>query len=149
MIVIIDYDVGNVGSIVNMLKRIDVPAIATSKPEVILQADKLILPGVGAFDNGMRNLRRLGLMDALERKVRGEKTCILGICLGAQLMTQSSEEGQEPGLGWVKARTIRFFSQQAAAAAACRTFALPFTRAGHPRLPRELSLCLSDAAGRC
>jgi len=112
MIVIIDYDVGNVGSIVNMLKRIDVPAIMTSKPEVILQADKLILPGVGAFDNGMRNLRRLGLLDALEQKVLGEKTCILGICLGAQLMTQSSEEGQESGLGWVKARTIHFFSRQ-------------------------------------
>ena len=112
MIVIIDYDVGNVGSIVNMLKKINVPAVATAKPEVILQADKLILPGVGAFDRGMVNLRRLGIRDALERKVLGEGTLILGICLGAQLMTRSSEEGQEPGLGWVKARTIRFFSQQ-------------------------------------
>lgn len=111
MIVIVDYDLGNIGSIVNILKRIDVPAIVTSKPEVILQADKLILPGVGAFDNGMRNLRRLGLLDALEQKVLIERTSILGICLGAQLMTQSSEEGQESGLGWVKARTIRFFSQ--------------------------------------
>ncbi len=112
MIVIIDYDVGNVGSIENMLKVIDAPAIVTSKPDVILQADKLILPGVGAFDNGMRNLHRLGLMDALKQKVLGEQTCILGICLGAQLMMQSSEEGQESGLGWVKGQTIRFFSRQ-------------------------------------
>lgn len=115
MIVIVDYDVGNVGSIVSMLQSINVPAIVSSKPKVILKADKLILPGVGAFDNGMRNLRRLGIIDVLEQKVFRERTCILGICLGAQLMTQSSDEGQEPGLGWIKARTVRFFSQEGVA----------------------------------
>jgi imidazole glycerol-phosphate synthase subunit HisH len=112
MIVIVDYNIGNIGSIVNMLKRIGTQAVVSSQPEVILKADKLILPGVGAFDNGMKKLRSSGLIDVLEQKVFVEKTCILGICLGAQLMTQCSEEGQEPGLGWVKSRTIRFFSQQ-------------------------------------
>jgi len=112
MITIIDYGIGNVGSIVSMFQSIDVSAIVTSSPEVILKADKLILPGVGSFDNGMRNLRRLGLIDALEQKVLKERTNILGICLGAQLMTQFSEEGKESGLGWIKAHTVRFFSRK-------------------------------------
>ncbi|MEW5895452.1 MAG: imidazole glycerol phosphate synthase subunit HisH [Candidatus Omnitrophota bacterium] len=113
MIVIVDYDVGNVGSIANMLKAINVPAMVTSRPDDILKADKLILPGVGAFDNGIKNLDRLGLVDVLHQKVAKDGVLILGICLGAQLMTESSEEGQEQGLGWIKARTIRFFSRQA------------------------------------
>lgn len=109
MITIIDYGAGNLTSIKNMLKKaghLDVEISAD--PETIKNADKLILPGVGHFDYGMRQLQASGLVDLLNHKVLEEKTPVLGICLGAQLLTEGSEEGVEPGLGWIKARTIRF-----------------------------------------
>lgn len=108
MIIIIDYKMGNLGSILNMLKKIQAPALVSSHPEDIAQADKLILPGVGAFDNGMSNLRELGLLPVLNEKVLEKKTPVLGICLGMQLLTHRSEEGNLLGLGWIEAETIRF-----------------------------------------
>jgi glutamine amidotransferase len=107
MIAIIDYDMGNVGSIANMLRKIGVESIITADPAVIEAADKLILPGVGAFDTGMTNLARSGLMPVLHRRAeRG--TPVLGICLGMELLTRGSEEGVCPGLGWIAGRTVRF-----------------------------------------
>jgi imidazole glycerol-phosphate synthase subunit HisH len=108
MIVIVDYGMGNLGSIANMLKKIGAEAAISSNVSIVEQADKLILPGVGAFDNGMNNLKELGLIPVLNRKVLEENTPILGICLGMQLITKSSEEGTLPGLGWVDAKTVRF-----------------------------------------
>ena len=108
MIIIINYGMGNLGSILNMLKKISAPAIISSDAEEIRRADKLILPGVGAFDNGMINLDSLGFVPVIEEKVLHQKTPILGICLGMQLMTKSSEEGKLPGLGWIDAQTARF-----------------------------------------
>ena len=108
MITIIDYGLGNLGSIKNMLKKIGSEAEITSDLEKIAQADKLILPGVGAFDNGMSNLNELGMVSLLNKKVLEEKVPILGVCLGMQLFTQRSEEGEMPGLGWVDAETIKF-----------------------------------------
>lgn len=108
MIVIVDYKMGNVGSILNMLKKIGAPAIVSSDPRDIERADKLILPGVGAFDNGMANLGQMGFMSELNDKVLNEKTPVLGICLGMELLTRGSEEGKLPGLGWIAADTIRF-----------------------------------------
>lgn len=108
MIIIIDYKIGNLGSILNMLKKIGAPAIISSNVEEIQQADKLILPGVGAFDNGMKNLDALGFIPVIEEKVLHQKTPVLGICLGMQLMTKNSEEGKLPGLGWMDAQTVRF-----------------------------------------
>ena len=108
MIVIIDYKMGNLGSILNMLKKIGVQSIVSSLPEDILQADKLILPGVGAFDNGMANLKESSLLSVLNEKVLAKKTPILGICLGMQLLTRRSAEGRLEGLGWVEADTVRF-----------------------------------------
>lgn len=108
MIVIIDYGLGNLGSIVNMLKKIGAPATLSSDASVIEKADKLILPGVGAFDHGVKNLTDLGLVPLLQRKVNVEKTPILGLCLGMQLFTRRSEEGSLPGLGWLDAETVRF-----------------------------------------
>ena len=105
---IIDYKMGNMGSILNMLKRIGVQAIVSSLPEDILRADKLILPGVGAFDNGMVNLKESGLLSVLSKKVLAKKTPILGICLGMQLLTRRSAEGRLEGLGWIGADTVRF-----------------------------------------
>ncbi len=109
MIIIIDYGMGNVGSILNMLKKVGAPAAKVSAdPKDIEQADKLILPGVGAFDTGMQRLRETGLIGLLNEKVLKAKTPTLGVCLGMQLLTRVSEEGELPGLGWIDAETIRF-----------------------------------------
>ncbi len=109
MIVIIDYGMGNLGSILNMLKKVGTPAAKVSAdPKDIEQADKLILPGVGAFDTGMQRLRETGLIGLLNEKVLKAKTPTLGVCLGMQLLTKVSEEGELPGLGWIDAETIRF-----------------------------------------
>jgi len=108
MIIVVDYHMGNVGSIVNMFKRIGKKAIVSSDPQEIKHADKIVLPGVGAFDSGMDKLKALGLTEVLFQKVLQEKTPILGICLGTQLMTKSSEEGTSSGLGWIDADTVRF-----------------------------------------
>tara|TARA_B100000508_G_C11435558_1_gene265828 strand:- start:235 stop:849 length:615 start_codon:yes stop_codon:yes gene_type:complete len=101
MIVIIDYGAGNIKSIVNMLKRIGVPSIISNQPNEIARADKLILPGVGHFGHGMRNLQNTGLLEVIEEKVLQEKVPILGICLGAQMLGKGSEEAVESGLGWI------------------------------------------------
>lgn len=108
MIVIVDYGMGNLGSVANMIKAVGGEAIISSKVEDIHRAKKLILPGVGAFDKGMINIRSLQLELPLTRKVLEEKVPVLGICLGMQLLTNSSEEGQEKGLGWIPGETIRF-----------------------------------------
>ncbi len=108
MITIIDYNTGNLGSIKNMLKRIGIPSQITNDKEAIEQAEKLILPGVGHFDYGMQQLNNSGLIPILNKKVLEDKTPILGICLGVQLLTEGSEEGNEKGLGWIKGKTIAF-----------------------------------------
>lgn len=108
MITIIDYGCGNLGSIQNMIKKIGAQSIISSDKEAIANAQKLILPGVGSFDTGISNLHERGLWEILNKKVQVEKTPILGICLGMQLMTNGSQEGKLPGLGWIDAKTIRF-----------------------------------------
>ena len=110
MIAILDYNCGNLGSIRNMLKRAGQEAVITSEVGAVRKADKLILAGVGSFDFGMENLRSSGLLDLLNQMVLVEKKPILGICLGMQLFSRSSEEGHSGGLGWVNARTVRFDS---------------------------------------
>jgi imidazole glycerol-phosphate synthase subunit HisH len=108
MITIIDYKTGNLGSIQNIIKRIGEESIITSDKDEIARATKLILPGVGTFDTGMSNLMELDLINILNEKVLVEKTPVLGICLGMQLLSKGSEEGLLPGLGWINAETIRF-----------------------------------------
>ncbi|MCX6334997.1 MAG: imidazole glycerol phosphate synthase subunit HisH [Bacteroidia bacterium] len=108
MITIIDYKTGNLGSIQNMLKKIRVESVVTSNPSEIESASKIILPGVGSFDQGMQNLNNLQIKDILNKKVLTDKTPVLGICLGMQLMTLGSEEGKLPGLGWIDAESVRF-----------------------------------------
>lgn len=108
MIAIVDYDVGNVGSILNMLRKIGAKAEVTRDPDTLAAADKLVLPGVGAFDEAVANLHRFGLWELLDDLVIKHAKPILGVCLGAQLMTRSSEEGQRPGFGWLDARIQRF-----------------------------------------
>lgn len=108
MIVIIDYGMGNVGSILNMLKKIGAQAKVSADVQDIDRADKLILPGVGAFDTGMQHLADRGLLGVLDDKVLNHQIPVLGICLGMQLLTKCSEEGALPGLGWIDGETIRF-----------------------------------------
>jgi imidazole glycerol-phosphate synthase subunit HisH len=108
MIVIVDYGAGNLASISNMLRRLGVDVAISSDSRVIEIAEKIILPGVGAFDHAMRKLREGALLPVLEQRVVHERVPLLGLCLGAQLLTRSSEEGAERGLGWVDAVTVRF-----------------------------------------
>jgi glutamine amidotransferase len=108
MITIIDYGVGNLSSIKNMLKRIGVAATITNNLADIEAAEKLILPGVGHFNYGMQQLHKSNVIPILNQRVLQQKVPILGICLGVQLLTKSSEEGNEPGLGWIDGTTIAF-----------------------------------------
>jgi imidazole glycerol-phosphate synthase subunit HisH len=108
MIVIVDYGMGNLGSIKNMLKKAGFPSVISNDPLEIETAEKIILPGVGAFDTGIRNLQDNGLIPLLNKKAMVEKVPVLGLCLGAQLITNGSEEGKLPGLGWVEGETVRF-----------------------------------------
>lgn len=108
MIVILNYEMGNLGSILNMFKRLGFAAIISNDPAEIEKADRLILPGVGAFGQGMDNLNRLGLKPVLNQRVLEDRIPVLGICLGMQLMTRSSEEGEAQGLGWIDAKTTHF-----------------------------------------
>ena len=108
MIAIINYGLGNLTSILNMCKRLGIDAVITSDPDELRKADKLILPGVGHFKKGMDNLKTSGLQDLLNELVLKEHKPILGICLGAQLMTMHSQEGDVDGLQWVNANTVRF-----------------------------------------
>lgn len=108
MIVIVDYEMGNVGSIRNMLKRVGTDATITASIDAVRSATKLILPGVGAFDTGMQHIESLGLTEVLNQRALRDRIPVLGICLGMQLLTRSSEEGKMPGLGWIAADTVRF-----------------------------------------
>lgn len=108
MIHIVDYGLGNLASIRNMLHRIRIRSEITDDPKAVRTADRLILPGVGAFQRGMENIRSRGLFDALGEAVVARRVPILGICLGMQLLTRHSEEGDADGLGWIEADTVRF-----------------------------------------
>lgn len=105
MLVIVDYGLGNLGSVANMLRRIGVTSRVSSSPADVENASALILPGVGAFDLGMRNLGARDLIEPLRERVLDQGCPILGICLGMQLLTRSSEEGGCEGLGWIRAVT--------------------------------------------
>lgn len=108
MIAIINYGLGNLTSILNMHRRLGIETVITDSKEVIKEATGLILPGVGHFKRGMENLHQTGLKDLLDELVLHQGKPILGICLGAQLMTKHSEEGNVKGLGWIDAHTIAF-----------------------------------------
>ena len=108
MITIINYNAGNIKSIQNMLKRIGAKSCISSSVDEIEQAEKLILPGVGHFDYGMKNLHESGLIEVLNKKVLIDKVPLLGICLGAQLLGNRSEEGVLSGLGWIDMEVVKF-----------------------------------------
>lgn len=107
-IVIIDYGAGNLRSVHRKFERVGARVSVSSDPAEIRRADKLVLPGVGHFANGANKLRESGIWDILNEKVLIDKTPIFGICLGMQLMTKGSEEGDAEGLGWFDAEVVRF-----------------------------------------
>ena len=108
MTTIINYNLGNPKSIKNMLAYLGIESRISADHADISSADRLILPGVGHFQHGMEQLEQLGLIDVLKQEVLENKKPILGICLGMQLLTQHSEEGNLAGLGFVDAQTKKF-----------------------------------------
>ena len=104
---ILDYGIGNVGSIQNMLKKAGSTGVIVRTAEELAACDKLILPGVGAFDDGMERLDASGMRGALDTAVAKGKP-VLGICLGMQMLGLSSEEGKCSGLGYIPFRNVRF-----------------------------------------
>jgi imidazole glycerol-phosphate synthase subunit HisH len=107
-VAIVDYGMGNLHSVKRRLERIGVEARLTSDPEVVLTAEKLLLPGVGHFGKAMEHLHDLGLVSSLSEAVLNRRTPILGICLGMQLFAGHSQEGDVEGLGWIDADVVRF-----------------------------------------
>ncbi len=105
-VLIVDYGMGNVGSVANMLRKVGASSEVSGDPDRIAEAESLLLPGVGAFDVAMDALRDQGLVEPLER-VRRRGVPVLGICLGMQLLADSSEEGTSIGLGWIPGRVTR------------------------------------------
>jgi len=111
MIVIVDYGVGNTGSLLNMFRRLGKMAKLSNSPEEISTASHLVLPGVGAYDHAVKRLDSYdGLREALHDAVVDRGHPILGVCLGMQLLVKSSAEGEGEGLGWIEGDAVRFDS---------------------------------------
>ena len=108
MTTIIDYGMGNLGSVQNMLKKIGEPSIIASDNQSIKNATRILLPGVGSFDNAIKNLHKLDIFTHIKDKVLDEKVPIMGICLGMQLLTNGSEEGSSEGFGLIDAEAKKF-----------------------------------------
>lgn len=107
-ILIIDYKCGNVASVYNVLKHLGQNVVISDDCRAIENAEKIIIPGVGSFEFGMNSLRKLNMLPMLEKKVLLEKTPVLGICLGAQLMLNESEESPGTlGLSWIKGKVVK------------------------------------------
>lgn len=101
MIAIVDYGSGNVAAIADIFKRLKVPHSITRDPAELREADRYVLPGVGAFDTTMHTLRESGLVELLNEEVLGRGKKILGVCVGMQILGDLSDEGVLPGLGWI------------------------------------------------
>jgi len=108
MITIVNYGVGNLASIKNMLKKAGYESELATDIDSIEKATKIILPGIGAFDHCMIEFNKSGLREMVTHKVIEEKTPLLGICVGLQMLMEDSEEGVEKGLGWIAGKTIKF-----------------------------------------
>lgn len=108
MIGIIDYGSGNISAIKNIYEVLKIETLVVSKPKDLANVEKIILPGVGSFDQAMNSLNRSGIREELDNCVRQNRMPVLGICVGMQIMANGSEEGKENGLGWIDAQVKRF-----------------------------------------
>lgn len=108
MIAIVDYGLGNLRAFANIYKRLGIPLEVATTPEQLRAADRIILPGVGAFDWAMRRLDECGMRSELDRLAERGATPILGVCVGMQMMARRSDEGQLAGLGWIDGEVKRF-----------------------------------------
>ncbi len=108
MIAIVNYGSGNIQAIGNIYGRLNIPFVVASTPDELLSAEKILLPGVGAFDQAMGELERSGMRRALDELVLEMHRPILGICVGMQLLARSSDEGTAAGLGWIDGVVKRF-----------------------------------------
>jgi glutamine amidotransferase len=108
MIALIDYGVGNIRAFTNIYKKLDIPVKIAKSVEDLEGVNKLILPGVGAFDHAMEQLERSGMRNRLDELVLGNRIPVVGICVGMQMLAKSSDEGVLPGLGWVDASVKKF-----------------------------------------
>ncbi|WP_336664132.1 imidazole glycerol phosphate synthase subunit HisH [Elizabethkingia meningoseptica] len=108
MITLIDYGVGNINAFVNVYKRVDIPVKIAKTKEDLLDARKLILPGVGHFDHAMSQLNNSGMRETLDELVLDKKIPVIGICVGMQMMANNSDEGKMEGLKWIDATVKKF-----------------------------------------
>lgn len=115
LIAVIDYGVGNIGSVLNMLHRLEIPAVFTRDADQIRDAKRILLPGVGAFDAAMEKLESTGLIPILKTEALVHKKPFLGICLGMQLLGEFSEEGVRAGLGFIPGGCRKFSFEQPSA----------------------------------
>jgi imidazole glycerol-phosphate synthase subunit HisH len=118
MIGIVNYGLGNIHAFINIYKRLNIEAAVASKPDELLRASRIVLPGVGAFDRAMTRLNESGMRDLLEELVVGEHRPVLGICVGMQMLAERSEEGVQAGLGWI-AGEVKKFDESAFARKPC------------------------------
>lgn len=108
MITLVNYGLGNIQAFANIYKRLNIPSEIATTPEMLKRAEKIILPGVGAFDWAMKRLNESGLRESLEERVLVDKVPVIGICVGMQMMANRSEEGKLDGLGWIEGDVKRF-----------------------------------------
>lgn len=104
MIAIIDYGSGNIAAIANVYKQLKIPHVVTRDAGELAKADRYVLPGVGAFDATMHHLKESGIEAVIQEQVLGHGKKVMGICVGMQILAESSEEGELPGLGWIPGR---------------------------------------------
>jgi len=108
MITIVDYGLGNIQAFMHIYKRLNIPCIRATTAMELELAEKIILPGVGAFDWAIQLLQKSGMRETLDRLVLEKKVPVLGVCVGMQMMARRSEEGVEEGLGWISGEVKRF-----------------------------------------
>jgi imidazole glycerol-phosphate synthase subunit HisH len=115
VIAILSYGLGNIKAFANIYKELNIPCVAAEDRATLAAADRIILPGVGAFDHAMSRLRESGLLETLEEQVIGRGKPVLGVCVGMQMLARLSEEGEKPGLGWIDGRVAKIsFPERAA-----------------------------------